>query len=92
MSKSIMQENKECYITGSISGLHRHHVMHGPHRRKAEKWGCWCYLRWDWHNGASYGVHHNHAQDVRLKQDCQSRFEQLYGHEKWMEVFGRNYL
>ena len=46
----------------------------------------------DWHNGASYGVHFNRDLDIRLKQQCQERFEKLYGHDKFMEVFGKSWL
>lgn len=45
-----------------------------------------------WHNGASYGVHFNRDLDIRLKQQCQERFEKLYGHDKFMEVFGKSWL
>ena len=27
-----------------------------------------------------------------LKRICQERFEELHGHEKFMEVFGKSYL
>ena len=43
---------------------------------------------------ADYGVHgkNGHELDLRLKRECQQRFEELYGHEKFMEVFKKNYL
>lgn len=89
---SILQDRRECYITGATEGLHKHHVYAGSRRKAAEQWGCWVWLRRDWHNGAPYGVHQNPDLDRRLKQECQERFEELYGHEKFMEVFGKNYL
>ena len=91
MADSIMQEVKECYITGSTRGLHKHHVYAGSRRRASEEWGCWVWLRGDWHNLSSYGVHSNAELDKRLKTQTQERFEQLYGHEKFMEVFGKSY-
>lgn len=33
----------------------------------------------------------NTALDRQLKAMCQERFEELYGHEKFMAVFGKNY-
>ena len=87
-----MQSQKECYITGSTQGLHKHHVFFGSRRKASDKWGCWVWLRYDWHNGSNYGVHFNHELDMRLKCETQERFEQLYGHEKFFEVFGKNYL
>lgn len=38
------------------------------------------------------GVHFNRGLDMRIKQDMQRAFEKLYGHEKFMQVFGKNYL
>ena len=93
MAKSILQSEKECYITGSTENLHRHHIFFGTaNRSKSEVYGCWVWLRADWHNMSDYGVHFNKELDRKLKQECQMKFEQLYGHEKFMNVFGRNYL
>lgn len=87
-----MQSKKECYVSHSTTGLHRHHVFAGSRRKASEDWGCWVWLRGDWHNLAPYGVHHDAALDRRLKQETQTRFESLYGHDKFMQVFGKNYL
>jgi len=92
MADSIMQTEKECYITGATDGLHKHHVYAGSRRKQSEEWGCFVYLRYDWHNGAPYGVHSNHDLDIRLKQQTQEKFEELHGHEQFMKVFGKNYL
>ena len=92
MAKSIMQDEKECWVTRSTEGLHKHHVYGASNRKNSEKYGCWVWLRADWHNMSDYGVHFNKELDLTLKAVCQERFEELYGHEKFMEVFGRNYL
>lgn len=92
MAESILQKSKECYITGSCEGLHKHHIFRGSRRQAAEKWGCWVWLRADWHNMADYGVHNNSRLDADLKRTAQTRFEELYGHDKFMEVFGKSYL
>lgn len=93
MSKSIMQTEKECFITHSTTGLHKHHIFGGANKNKSEKWGCWVYLRHEWHNTSNLGVHcGNTSLALELKQLCQLEFEKLYGHEKFMEEFGRNYL
>jgi hypothetical protein len=34
----------------------------------------------------------NKEADLRLKRVAQITFEAKYSHEKWMEVFGKNYL
>lgn len=92
MADSIMQTEKACFITGSTTGLHKHHCYGAGRRKAADDWGCWVWLRYDWHNGASYGAHFNRDLDIRLKQQCQERFEKLYGHEKFMEVFGKSWI
>lgn len=93
MAESIMQSRKRCYITGAEYGLHKHHIFSGlANRRKSEEWGCWVWLRADWHNMSSYGVHTDRKLNLRLRQECQAEFERRYGHQKFMEVFGKNYL
>lgn len=91
-SKSIMQTQKECYITGSLTNLHRHHVFGGSKRKASEEWGCWVWLRAEYHNMSRLGVHFDHDLDIRIKRETQQRFEELYGHKKFMEVFGKSYL
>lgn len=45
------------------------------------------------HRDAKEGVHGlNVKLDIRLKQEGQQEFERLYGHEKFMEEFGKNYI
>ena len=92
MSESILQSGKTCYITGATTGLHKHHVFGGSRRASSEAWGCWVWLRGDWHNLAGYGVHFNAELDAQLKAECQAQFEELYGHDTFMAVFGKNYI
>lgn len=92
---SIMQETRACYITGDTYGLHKHHVFFGnPNRKISEKNGFWVWLRWDWHNGSSYGVHgkDGHDLDLRIKRECQQIYEQTHTREEFMRLIGRNYL
>lgn len=89
MSKSIMQDEKECFVTGSPYGLDLHHVYADPRRKASDKWGCTVWLRHDVH----MDLHQrNTALDRQIKARCQKRFEELYGHEKFMDVFGKSYL
>lgn len=90
--KSIMQDTKKCYYTSSTSGLHKHHVFGGPNRKNSEKYGCWIWLRYDWHNMSDYGVHFNPPLNESLKKDTQKKFESIWGHEKFIAVFRKNYL
>lgn len=94
MTKSIMQDKRECYISGFSTNLARHHIYGGGRRQLSDIWGCWVWLRADWHNMADYGVHgkDGHELNMRLKRECQKRFEELYGHDTFMAVFKKNYL
>ena len=84
-----MQSEKECFVTGSTQQLDCHHIMAGSRRKQADKWGCWVWLRHDIH----MDLHQrNTALDRQLKQECQLRFEALYGHEKFMKECGKSYL
>lgn len=87
-----MQTEKECYITGAVSGLHKHHIYGGANRPVSEKNGFWVWLRADWHNLSSYGVHSDHRLDLRLKQECQMEYEKTHTRGEFMALIGRNYL
>ncbi|SBV94079.1 conserved hypothetical protein [uncultured Eubacteriales bacterium] len=90
---SIIQDTRECYITGDTQGLHKHHIYFGnPGRRISEENGFWVWLRWDWHNGAEYGVHFNRDLDLRLKRECQERFEETNSREEFRRLIGKSYL
>ena len=90
--QSILQEEKRCFLTGRIDDLHQHHVYGGSRRKASDKWGCWVWLTAERHNMSNHSIHHNHELDIELKQTCQTRFEELYGHDKFMQVFGKSYL
>lgn len=92
MTASIMQTKKECFVTGSSGPLHRHHVYGGNRRKLSEQWGCWIWLRSDYHNMSNHGIHFDQALNLQIKRQTQIRFEQLHGREKFMEIFGKNYL
>lgn len=89
--KSILQDEKECFITGSTEGLHRHHIYFGRNRRVSEENGFWVYLRSDFHTGEN-GVHHNRGLDLMLKEICQRKYEETHSREEFMQLIGRNYL
>lgn len=90
---SILQTERECYITGATEGLHKHHIYFGnPLRKISEAHGFWVWLRWDWHNGSNHGVHFNRDLDLRLKRECQAKFEETHTRDEFMSIIGRNYL
>lgn len=91
MSKSIMQDEKACYITGRTDHLHKHHIFGGGRRKISEKWGLWIWLTGEYHNLSSHGIHFDAKLDRLVKTQCQQRFEELHGHGQWMKVIGKNY-
>ena len=50
------------------------------------------WLRYDWHNGAPYGVHFNNDLDLRLKRECQEKFEETHTRQEFIKLIGKNYL
>lgn len=89
MSQSIMQDEKKCFVTGRTDNLEIHHCLDGSRRKKADQWGLWVYLTHDTHQAAHFG---DSKLIYALRRAAQRRFEELYGHDKFMEVFGKNYL
>ena len=91
---SIMGNEEKCFLCGRTNcDLVRHEVFYGTANRKlSKKWGCWVLLTPDCHNMSNYAVHNNRENDLKVKRAVQQRFEELYGHDKFMEVFGKNYL
>lgn len=91
---SILQgDTRECYLTGATDGLHRHHIYFGnPNRKISEANGFWVWLRWDWHNGAEYGVHFNRDLDLKLKRECQEKYEETHSREEFRKLIGKCYL
>ena len=75
--KSILSNERECYVCGTPLNLHRHHIWGGGRRKLSEKHGCWVYLCAKHHNMSDKGVHFNKALDTELKQDCQEMWEWL---------------
>lgn len=92
--QTILQSEKKCYLTGSTSGLQKHHIFGAFNRNNSEKYGLWVWLRWDRHLADSpYRTPHNDAEiDLMLKKDAQRKFEETHTREEFMQIFGKNYL
>lgn len=94
--KSIIQDEKKCFITGFEGyGLQKHHIFGAANRNLSEKYGLWVWLRWDRHLKSSpYDTPHNNEQLNRwLKRIGQRRFEEVHGtREDFRRIFGNNYL
>ena len=93
MKKVTLQSEKRCIVCGDTLGLHRHEVFFGTaDRRKSIKWGLQVYLCPRHHNASKEGVHFNKDLDDRLKRYAQTKFEEVNGHDVFMEIFHKNYL
>ena len=94
MSKSIIQTEKVCYLTGSTYNLHRHHIYAGSRRPISEREGFWVWLTGYYHNQSNAGVHgkDGHELDWKLKQDCQRKYEETHSREEFIRLIGKNYL
>lgn len=91
--KSIVQpDGDQCYLCGRKTNLECHHILGGiANRRLSSKFGLTVTLCADCHRGADGA---QYAKDLNrlLKQQAQIAFEEIYGHDKWMETFKKNYL
>lgn len=69
MKKSIISNEKQCYVCGSKYNLHYHHIMFGKNRKLADKDGLTVYLCYEHHEGTN-GVHgkNGHELDIKLKK------------------------
>lgn len=92
--KSILQKEKRCYLCGSYEWLEEHHIFFGnPNRRISEANGFKVFLCHWHHNEPPNGVHHNRRADLKLKQECQAKYESMgHSREEFIRLIGRNYL
>lgn len=103
MSRSIIQKKgQSCYLCDLIDGdpwrkpvLQEHHIFGGPLRKKSEHYGLKVYLCFE-HHGAkgNKDVHRPDRNEfgLILKMIGQKVFERKYGHKRFMEEFGKDYL
>ena len=90
--KSIIQEEKECYVTHRPYGLHKHNIFGGPNRKISEQYGFYIWLIPEFHNMSDKGIHFNKDFDLEVKMECQRRFEEEHSRDEFMALIGRNYL
>lgn len=91
--KSIISDERRCYLCGSTVGLEEHHILFGTsHRKVSERLGLKVWLCYRCHRDNKYGVHGNRAKDRQLKELAQSVFEKNHTRDEWLKLFGRNYL
>lgn len=91
--KSILQNEKECFVCKRQTNINDHHIYFGGNRTQSEKHGFKCFLCLEHHTG-TYGVHGKcgHELDMKLKQLCQKKFEETHTREEFRNIIGRSYL
>lgn len=102
MAKSILHDKQDhtCYLCMLLNsdhdtrtGLQEHHVIPGTAGRKlSEHYGLKVYLCLQHHTAGPMAVHNNRTMERLLQVRAQKAFEKKYSHEKWMEVFGKNFI
>ena len=91
--KSIIQEQRECYVCKTTYNLHEHHIFEGTANRKlSEKYGMKICLCGKHHNLSNEGIHFNKKLDLAVKQLAQKKFEETYKELNFIKIFGKNYL
>ena len=92
--KTVLQNEKECFVCGTTFNLHDHHCIYGTsNRKKSEQYGLKVWLCAHHHNMSNEGVHFNKALDMKLKTMAQEYYESHYGtREQFIREFGRSYL
>lgn len=69
-----------------------HEIFYGPDRQKSIKYKLQVRLCGETHHRIGpEAVHNNKEFDLSLKRMGQVMFEDKYGHELFMQVFGKNY-
>ena len=92
---SIIANKKICYVCGTTSNLHLHHILFGRNRKKADEDGLTIYLCYEHHEGTN-GVHGKlgHELDLKLKVIAEKRWCKFYNKtpEQFLKRYGRTYL
>lgn len=89
MRDSIISRDdpERCFICGRYPD-HVHHMLHGSRRKAADRYGLTCHLCRECHTK----LHDKGEHDRELEAIAQEAFEEIYGHDKFMTVFGKNYI
>lgn len=100
--ESILQNRMDgtCYLCARLHGDYRihkcreeHHIFLGnPGRKLSEAEGLKVYLCLEHHQTGPEAVHKNQRILRLLQQDAQRTFEKTSSRERFMELFGRNYI
>ena len=94
MAKSIISEERKCYICGSSQWIEIHHVFFGPNRKHSERYGLKVPLCHYCHNEPPNGVHFDKEIRRMLQAIVQKKAMKHYGWsvEDFRAIFGRSYI
>lgn len=95
MAKSIVQNNKECFLCGTNKDLEKHHLLMGAkHRSLADEDGLWIWLCHFHHTGSkTESAHFNEMFRRQFQKKAQIAYEKHIGtREQFIERYGENYL
>ena len=89
MKKSIIDGDSadRCFLCGCNRPAHVHHVLHGSRRAMADRYGLTVHLCVRCHTR----LHDLGEHDLELERIGQQAFEKNFGHEKFMQIFGKDY-
>lgn len=92
--KSVISDEKRCWVCGTTYQIEKHHIYAGAYRNKSEKYGAFVNLCHFHHQGEGRTGYNNPLPelDKKLKQAAQRELEKRYGHEWFMDQFNRNWL
>lgn len=91
--KSILQDEKKCFLCNTVFDLHDHHIFFGSANRKiSEANGFKVWLCAYHHNMSNYSVHHDRKLDLLVKKVCQRKYEKTHSRDEFIKLIGRSYL
>lgn len=90
--KSIISNEKKCFICNTTLNLHKHHIYGGSNRNISEREGFWVFLCAIHHNMSPNSVHLNEKLNKKLKRFCQIKYETKHSRDEFIKLIGRSYL
>lgn len=90
--KSVIQQDKKCFICGRSSGLEEHHIFGGPNRKLSEQDGLKVWLCYECHRTGRYAVHTNRPTMDWLHKVGQEAYEKRHKPGDFLKRYGKNYL
>lgn len=92
--KSIIQDEKVCYLTGRADHIEEHHVFGGINRKNSEKYGLKIYLTQDKHKFKKGSIHMDRELSDRVKAEVQKKAMEYYDWtvDEFRLIFGKSYI